>query len=42
MDLYNGIKQAVYRHKIGLHIDEIISDIKIRYAIRWVMRDNPD
>lgn len=42
MNLYNGIKQAVYRHKIGLHIDEIISDIKIRYAIRWVMRDNPD
>lgn len=42
MNLYNGIKQAVYRHKIGLHIDEIISDIKIRYAIRWIMRDNPD
>ena len=42
MDLYNGIKHAVYRHKIALHIDEIISDIKIRYAIRWIMRDNPD
>lgn len=40
--LYNQIYFAIYNHKANLKIERSTTSDKIRYAIRWVMRDNPD
>ena len=42
MDLYNGIGKVIRHYEKDLLVNDIASDIEIRNAIRWIMRDNPD
>ena len=42
MELYFKIEQVIRQHKSILSVDNTITERDIRYAIRWVMRDNPD
>ena len=40
--LYRQIEQAIRQHKEKLHVEKDVTEVEVRYAIRWVMRDNPD
>ena len=42
MNLYANIRSSIRQFEKKLYIDSIIQDSEVRYAIRWVMRDNPD
>ena len=42
MKLYDKIWNSIRQIKNTLHIDSIRPESEVRYAIRWVMRDNPD
>lgn len=42
MELYDKIEKEIRHHKGYLYIGNEMSKEEIRYAIRWVMRDNPD
>lgn len=42
MELYYKIDKAIRLHKGNFCIGNEISKDEIRYAIRWIMRDNPD
>lgn len=42
MKLYDIIEQAIRNHVINLNINQSVTHDKVRNAIRWVMRENPD
>ena len=42
MKLYNQIEQTIRNHIVSLRLKHSQSNMLIRNAIRWVMRDNPD
>lgn len=42
MNLYSIVNNTIRQHKEILHVEKDISESDVRYAIRWVMRDNPD
>lgn len=42
MELYDKIEKEIRHHKGYLYIGNEMSKEDIRYAIRWIMRDNPD
>ena len=42
MELYDKIEKEIRHHKGYLYIVNEMSKEEIRYAIRWIMRDNPD
>ncbi len=42
MELYDKIEKEIRHHKGYLYIGNEMSKEEIRYAIRWVMRNNPD
>ena len=42
MMLYNRIEQAICNQSANLELKGATTADEIRYAIRWVMRDNPD
>ena len=42
IQLYNQIKQALYQQEVVVHVNEDVREDDVRYAVRWVMRDNPD
>lgn len=42
MKLYTNIRTGIQQIKKTLHINSTITELEVRDAIRWVMRDNPD
>ncbi len=42
MNLHKDIEQAIRQHEEILYVDDGVREDDIRYAIRWVMRENPD
>lgn len=42
MNLYESIEKSIRKHEENLHVTNEITEVEIRHAIRWVMRDNPD
>ena len=42
MNLYESIEKSIREHEEGLHVANEVTEVEVRHAIRWVMRDNPD
>lgn len=42
MNLYESIEKSIREHEESLHVANEVTEVEVRYAIRWVMRDNPD
>ena len=42
MNLYESIEKSIREHEESLHVSSEVRESDVRYAIRWVMRDNPD
>ena len=42
MELYEQIERAIRQHYDFINIGNSITEVEVRHAIRWVMRDNPD
>jgi hypothetical protein len=42
MKLYNEIEQTIRNHNICFRLKHSQTNMEIRNAIRWIMRDNPD
>ncbi len=42
MSLYESIEKSIREHKDCLHVEKDKTEVDIRHAIRWVIRDNPD
>lgn len=40
--LYSHVEQAIRQHEEYVNVGNSVTESDIRYAIRWVMRDNPD
>ena len=42
MNLYESIEKSIREHEESLHVVNEVTEVEVRHAIRWVMRDNPD
>lgn len=42
MNLYESIEKSIREHEENLHVANEVTEVEVRHAIRWVMRDNPD
>ena len=42
MDLYQELEKSIRQHKSRLFVGQNRPENDIRYAVRWVMRDNPE
>lgn len=42
MTLYETIEKNIRQHEKSFYVGQEVTESDIRYAIRWVMRDNPD
>ena len=42
MSLYDSIEKSIREHEESLHVTNEVTEVEVRHAIRWVMRDNPD
>ena len=42
MNLYESIEKSIREHEESLHVANEVTEVEVRHAIRWVMRDNPD
>lgn len=42
MNLYESIEKSIRGYEESLHVTNEVTESDVRYAIRWVMRDNPD
>lgn len=42
MNLYESIEESIREHKESLHVANEVTEVEVRHAIRWVMRENPD
>ena len=42
MELYEQIERAIRQHYDFINVGNSVTEVEVRHAIRWVMRDNPD
>lgn len=42
MNLYESIEKSIREHEECLHVANEVTEVEVRNAIRWVMRENPD
>lgn len=42
MNLFESIEKSIREHEESLHVANEVTEVEVRHAIRWVMRDNPD
>ena len=40
--LYRQVERAIRQHEVVLNVRYNVTEVEVRHAIRWVMRDNPD